>query len=82
MFVIPVADVLSSLSSVQSVSTPDAGSSAATPDASLQPSSHVSSKKKTPQLTSVSVQSTSIPPKETVVYTKQTQTTHASTERD
>uniref|UniRef100_A0A0K8SZJ5 Uncharacterized protein n=1 Tax=Lygus hesperus TaxID=30085 RepID=A0A0K8SZJ5_LYGHE len=75
--------VLSSLSSVPSVTTPEAGSATATPDASLQPASQASSgKKKSPQLMVVSVQSTSIPPKETVVYTKQTQTTQASTERD
>uniref|UniRef100_A0A0A9VY03 Cytoplasmic dynein 1 intermediate chain n=1 Tax=Lygus hesperus TaxID=30085 RepID=A0A0A9VY03_LYGHE len=79
----PVSDVLSSLSSVPSVTTPEAGSATATPDASLQPASQASSgKKKSPQLMVVSVQSTSIPPKETVVYTKQTQTTQASTERD
>lgn len=30
----------------------------------------------------MSVQSTSIPPKETVTYTKQTQTAHTSNERD
>ena len=39
-------------------------------------------KKKPAQLQFVSVQSTSIPPKETVTYTKQTQTTHTSNERD
>lgn len=39
-------------------------------------------KKKPAQLQVVSVQSTSIPPKETVTYTKQTQTTHSSNERD
>lgn len=35
-----------------------------------------------PQLTAVSVQTTCIPPKETLVYTKQTQTTVSGPERD
>ena len=39
-------------------------------------------RKKAPQLSVVSVQSTSIPPKEMVTYTKQTQTAHTTHERD
>lgn len=35
-----------------------------------------------PTLTVVAVQSTNIPPKETVLYTKQTQTTVSGPERD
>ncbi|XP_022189072.2 LOW QUALITY PROTEIN: cytoplasmic dynein 1 intermediate chain [Nilaparvata lugens] len=83
--VAPVADVLSSLSSVTSAGTPEQ-SSTATPDTSLQPNASpvfvTSQRKKAPQLSVVSVQTTSIPPKETVVYTKQTQTAHAPHERD
>lgn len=39
-------------------------------------------RRKTPILSVVNVQTTCIPPKETVVYTKQTQTTQTSNERD
>uniref|UniRef100_A0A1B6CBH8 Cytoplasmic dynein intermediate chain n=1 Tax=Clastoptera arizonana TaxID=38151 RepID=A0A1B6CBH8_9HEMI len=82
--VAPVSDVLSSLSSVTSVGIPEQTKNS-TPDSSLllnsaPPAS--GSRKKRPQLQVVSVQSTSIPPKEIVVYTKQTQTAHTSNERD
>ncbi|XP_070166910.1 cytoplasmic dynein 1 intermediate chain isoform X1 [Polyergus mexicanus] len=82
--VAPVSDVLSSLSSMSSL-TPEQSANA-TPDASLQPSSINSaqssaSRKKNRDLTIVSVAHTNIPPKEPVVYSKQTQTiqtTHTS----
>lgn len=84
--VAPVSDVLSSLSSVTSVGTPE-NSNNATPDTSLQlnnasPVFSGTTRKKVPQLSVVSVQSTSIPPKEMVTYTKQTQTAHTTHERD
>ncbi|XP_029661021.1 cytoplasmic dynein 1 intermediate chain-like isoform X34 [Formica exsecta] len=80
----PVSDVLSNLSSMSSL-TPEQSANA-TPDASLQPSSINSaqssaSRKKNRELTVVSVAHTNIPPKEPVVYSKQTQTiqtTHTS----
>ncbi|XP_014252015.1 cytoplasmic dynein 1 intermediate chain isoform X4 [Cimex lectularius] len=87
-------DVLSSLSSIPSIGTPeglnrsprgtpDRGSCSATPDSSLQPTQTPSQgKKKLPKLTTVSYPTTVIPPLETVVYTKQTQTAHSNTERD
>ncbi|CAG9795407.1 unnamed protein product [Diatraea saccharalis] len=74
--VAPVKDVLSSLSSMTSLTPPQTAS----PDASL-PHTDKSSlpsqggPKKPLQLQVVSVQSTDIPPKENVTYTKQTQTT-------
>ncbi|XP_076244246.1 cytoplasmic dynein 1 intermediate chain short wing isoform X12 [Calliopsis andreniformis] len=82
--VAPVSDVLSSLSSMNSL-TPEQSTNA-TPDASLQPSSISSAqssagRKKNRELTIVSVAHTNIPPKEPVVYNKQTQTiqtTHTS----
>ncbi|XP_070166913.1 cytoplasmic dynein 1 intermediate chain isoform X2 [Polyergus mexicanus] len=81
--VAPVSDVLSSLSSMSSL-TPEQSANA-TPDASLQPSSinsaQSASRKKNRDLTIVSVAHTNIPPKEPVVYSKQTQTiqtTHTS----
>ncbi|XP_025267824.1 cytoplasmic dynein 1 intermediate chain isoform X34 [Camponotus floridanus] len=82
--VAPVSDVLSSLSSMSSL-TPEQSANA-TPDASLQPSSINSaqssaSRRKNRELTIVSVAHTNIPPKEPVVYSKQTQTiqtTHTS----
>ncbi|XP_029041995.1 cytoplasmic dynein 1 intermediate chain short wing isoform X25 [Osmia lignaria lignaria] len=82
--VAPVSDVLSSLSSMNSL-TPEQSANA-TPDASLQPSSINSAqssagRKKNRELTIVSVAHTNIPPKEPVVYSKQTQTiqtTHTS----
>ncbi|XP_028050832.1 cytoplasmic dynein 1 intermediate chain isoform X3 [Monomorium pharaonis] len=82
--VAPVSDVLSSLSSMSSL-TPEQSANA-TPDASLQPSSinsaHSSAgRRKNRELTIVSVAHTNIPPKEPVVYSKQTQTiqtTHTS----
>ncbi|XP_018566271.1 cytoplasmic dynein 1 intermediate chain isoform X5 [Anoplophora glabripennis] len=74
--VTPVSDVLSSISSANSL-TPEQSRNH-TPDTSLQPSSLpnnvIAVKKKVPQLSVVAVQSTNIPPKEIVVYTKQTQT--------
>ncbi|XP_014208242.1 cytoplasmic dynein 1 intermediate chain [Copidosoma floridanum] len=82
--VAPVSEVLSSLSSANSIATPEQSINA-TPDASLQPSSINSTqsvpKKRNRELTIVSVAHTNIPPKEPVVYTKQTQTAqvvHAS----
>ncbi|XP_076221665.1 cytoplasmic dynein 1 intermediate chain short wing isoform X22 [Nomia melanderi] len=81
--VAPVSDVLSSLSSLNSL-TPEQSANA-TPDASLQPSSinsaQSSGRRKNRELTIVSVAHTNIPPKEPVVYNKQTQTiqtTHTS----
>ncbi|XP_057651442.1 cytoplasmic dynein 1 intermediate chain isoform X15 [Diorhabda carinulata] len=75
--VAPVSEVFSSISSANSL-TPEPSRNH-TPDTSLQPHSlpnNVSTaKKKIPQLTVVPVQTTNIPPKEIVVYTKQTQTT-------
>ncbi|XP_073969727.1 cytoplasmic dynein 1 intermediate chain short wing isoform X8 [Rhodnius prolixus] len=76
----PVSDVLSSLTLVPSLNSPDTGSMTGTPDTSIL--TQTPGRKKTPQLSVVSVQSTSIPPKETVTYTKQTQTAHTSNERD
>ncbi|XP_046744327.1 cytoplasmic dynein 1 intermediate chain-like isoform X22 [Diprion similis] len=76
--VAPVSDVLSSLSSMNSL-TPEQSANA-TPDASLQPSSinsvqSIPGRRKAPRdLTAVSVAHTDIPPKEAVVYSKQTQT--------
>lgn len=82
--VAPVSDILSSLSSANSL-TPD-NSINHTPDTSLQSNGLVNNvcmgKRKTPQLSVVAVQSTSIPPKEIVSYTKQTQTTPSGHERD
>ncbi|XP_058061512.1 cytoplasmic dynein 1 intermediate chain-like isoform X7 [Anopheles bellator] len=69
--VAPVSEVLSSLSSVNSATSDH--SATLTPDTSLQPSTD-GQKKKAVNLSLVSVQATNIPPKETVVYTKQTQT--------
>ncbi|XP_050067178.1 cytoplasmic dynein 1 intermediate chain isoform X4 [Anopheles maculipalpis] len=71
--VAPVSEVLSSLSSVNSATSDQ--STTHTPDASLQPSINGTSYRKKPvNLCLVSVQATNIPPKETVVYSKQTQT--------
>lgn len=75
--VAPVSEVLSSISSANSL-TPE-HSRNHTPDTSLQhnslPNNVAPVRKRTPQLSVVAVQSTNIPPKETVLYTKQTQTT-------
>uniref|UniRef100_A0A182N0U5 Uncharacterized protein n=1 Tax=Anopheles dirus TaxID=7168 RepID=A0A182N0U5_9DIPT len=71
--VAPVSEVLSSLSSVNSATSDQ--STTHTPDASLQPSINgLTYRKKPVNLCQVSVQATNIPPKETVVYSKQTQT--------
>lgn len=71
--VAPVSEVLSSLSSVNSATSDH--STTHTPDASLQPSINGQNYRKKPvNLCLVSVQATNIPPKETVVYSKQTQT--------
>lgn len=83
--VAPVSDVLSSLSSMNSL-TPE-HSRNHTPDTSLQPSSLTNTagtagRKKEPQLCVVSIQTTNIAPKETVMYTKQTQTATSGHERD
>ncbi|XP_065217505.1 cytoplasmic dynein 1 intermediate chain isoform X2 [Planococcus citri] len=84
--VAPVSDILSSLSSVASGSGDHQNSSLTTPENSLQSNAAVSqgatSKKKQTSLSVVNVQTTCIPPKETVVYSKQTQTTQSSNERD
>ncbi|XP_075232183.1 cytoplasmic dynein 1 intermediate chain short wing isoform X4 [Lycorma delicatula] len=83
--VAPVSDVLSSLSSVASTGTAEQSNSA-TPDTSLQVNSSpvftAGQRKKSPQLSVISVQTTNIPPKEMVTYAKQTQTTNAPHERD
>ncbi|XP_074034799.1 cytoplasmic dynein 1 intermediate chain short wing isoform X11 [Leptinotarsa decemlineata] len=75
--VAPVSEVFSSISSANSL-TPEQSRNH-TPDTSLQPNSLpnnvIAVRKKIPQLSVVPVQTTNIPPKEVVVYTKQTQTT-------
>ncbi|XP_054087106.1 cytoplasmic dynein 1 intermediate chain isoform X9 [Zeugodacus cucurbitae] len=73
--VAPVSEVLSSLSSVNSLTSDN--SNTQTPDASLQANMNgVGAGKKQPLNLSVyNVQATNIPPKETLVYSKQTQTT-------
>ncbi|XP_039958885.1 cytoplasmic dynein 1 intermediate chain isoform X9 [Bactrocera neohumeralis] len=73
--VAPVSEVLSSLSSVNSLTSDN--SNTQTPDASLQANMNgVGGGKKQPLNLSVyNVQATNIPPKETLVYSKQTQTT-------
>uniref|UniRef100_A0A6M2DIL6 Putative cytoplasmic dynein intermediate chain n=1 Tax=Xenopsylla cheopis TaxID=163159 RepID=A0A6M2DIL6_XENCH len=80
--VAPVSDVLSSISSVNSL-TPEQSMNH-TPENSLQPNSNqvISAKKKITSLSIVSVQATNIPPKENATYTKQTQTVNTSHERD
>lgn len=76
--VAPLSDVYSSLSSTLNSLTPEPSRNH-TPDASLQmnslPNNVIAVRKKAPQLTVVPVQTTNIPPKEVVLYTKQTQTT-------
>ncbi|XP_034247696.1 cytoplasmic dynein 1 intermediate chain-like isoform X13 [Thrips palmi] len=76
----PPSDVLSSLSSMPSLSAEHSDN--ATPDTSLTLNSASpitpASKKKSTQLSVVTVQSTTIAPKETVTYAKQTQTVTAS----
>ncbi|XP_047984282.1 cytoplasmic dynein 1 intermediate chain isoform X7 [Leguminivora glycinivorella] len=70
--VAPVKDVLSSLSSMQSLTPPQTAS----PETSLHTHSPPQAgPKKATQLQIISVQSTDIPPKENVTYAKQTQTT-------
>ncbi|XP_032580687.1 cytoplasmic dynein 1 intermediate chain isoform X13 [Drosophila sechellia] len=73
--VAPVSEVLSSLSSVNSMTSDN--SNTQTPDASLQATVNGQSggKKQPLNLSVYNVQATNIPPKETLVYTKQTQTT-------
>ncbi|XP_016983516.1 cytoplasmic dynein 1 intermediate chain isoform X5 [Drosophila rhopaloa] len=73
--VAPVSEVLSSLSSVNSMTSDN--SNTQTPDASLQATvnGQSSGKKQPLNLSVYNVQATNIPPKETLVYTKQTQTT-------
>nr|XP_022910984.1 cytoplasmic dynein 1 intermediate chain-like [Onthophagus taurus] len=81
--VTPVSEVLSSISSAQSLTPNDSRNH--TPDTSLQPNSlpnNVGHKKRMPTLTLVPGQPTNIPPKEVVVYTKQTQTNVSGPERD
>lgn len=79
--VAPVSEVLSSLSSVNSVTSDH---SLQTPDASLQPNlnGQSSKTKKAPTLSVVQVQVTNIQPKENVTYTKQTQTTSSGTHHE
>ncbi|XP_017141046.1 cytoplasmic dynein 1 intermediate chain isoform X18 [Drosophila miranda] len=73
--VAPVSEVLSSLSSVNSMTSEN--SNTQTPDASLQATVNGQNggKKQPLNLSVYNVQATNIPPKETLVYTKQTQTT-------
>uniref|UniRef100_A0A2M4A4Q6 Putative cytoplasmic dynein intermediate chain n=2 Tax=Anopheles triannulatus TaxID=58253 RepID=A0A2M4A4Q6_9DIPT len=79
--VAPVSEVLSSLSSVNSATSDH--SATHTPDVSLQPTVNGSSNRKKPvNLCVVSVQATNIPPKETVSYSKQTQTNSSGGLRD
>ncbi|XP_031627610.1 cytoplasmic dynein 1 intermediate chain isoform X2 [Contarinia nasturtii] len=84
--VAPISEVLSSLSSVNSMASDTSVN--ATPDGSLQPASLNGtsarpSKRSTTSLSVVSVQATEIPPKETVTYSKQTQTANTGgVERD
>ncbi|KAJ9582737.1 hypothetical protein L9F63_022919, partial [Diploptera punctata] len=79
--VAPVSDVLSNLSSLSL--TPE-HSNNATPEPSLQSHSTPpsSGRRRGTQLSVVSVQSTNIPPREMVTYTKQTQTLSSGHERD
>nr|CAD7454622.1 unnamed protein product [Timema tahoe] len=78
-----VNNVVTNRSNLSSL-TPD-HSNSNTPDSSLvitsTPASNFS-KKRNVSLTVVSVQSTNIPPREMVTYTKQTQTAHGGHERD
>ncbi|XP_037028502.1 cytoplasmic dynein 1 intermediate chain isoform X5 [Bradysia coprophila] len=82
--VAPVSEVLSSLSSVNTVGSDTSNN--ATPDGSLQPLSltgQTGGRKKAVSLSMTTVQATNIPPKETVLYTKQTQTSSTGgVERD
>lgn len=80
--VAPVSDVLSSLSSLSSL-TPE-HSANATPESSLQlhTTPPAVSKRRGCHLSVVSVQSTNIPPREMVTYSKQTQTASSGHERD
>ncbi|KAM8719852.1 hypothetical protein ACLKA7_005987 [Drosophila subpalustris] len=73
--VAPVSEVLSSLSSANSLTSDN--SNTQTPDVSLQATvnGQGSGKKQPLNLSVYNVQATNIPPKETLVYTKQTQTT-------
>ncbi|XP_037936947.1 cytoplasmic dynein 1 intermediate chain isoform X10 [Teleopsis dalmanni] len=72
--VAPVSEVLSSLSSVTSITSDN--SNTQTPDASLQTNMNGvnGSKKNSLNLSIYNVQATNIPPKEMLVYSKQTQT--------
>ncbi|XP_064548727.1 cytoplasmic dynein 1 intermediate chain isoform X23 [Drosophila montana] len=71
----PVSEVLSSLSSANSLTSDN--SNTQTPDVSLQANvnGQGAGKKQPLNLSVYNVQATNIPPKETLVYTKQTQTT-------
>ncbi|XP_032593741.1 cytoplasmic dynein 1 intermediate chain isoform X10 [Drosophila grimshawi] len=73
--VAPVSEVLSSLSSANSLTSDN--SNTQTPDVSLQATVNGQGvgKKQPLNLSVYNVQATNIPPKETLVYTKQTQTT-------
>ncbi|XP_034474944.1 cytoplasmic dynein 1 intermediate chain isoform X10 [Drosophila innubila] len=74
--VAPVSEVLSSLSSANSLTSDN--SNTQTPDVSLQATTvngQGVGKKQPLNLSVYNVQATNIPPKETLVYTKQTQTT-------
>ncbi|XP_050088427.1 cytoplasmic dynein 1 intermediate chain isoform X3 [Anopheles aquasalis] len=82
--VAPVSEVLSSLSSVNSSQCSASDYTAmTTPDTSLQVNANGSSSGKKPvKLSLVTVQVTNIPPKESVSYSKQTQTNSSGGLRD
>jgi len=74
----PVAQVVDNISSLP----PSDVSSTSTPDTSLKPDAALSPrlKRRKPQLSVVAVQTTNIPPKEAVTYTKNTQTLESGTD--
>jgi len=76
----PVAQVVDNISSLPP-SLSDV-SSTSTPDTSLKPDAALSPrlKRRKPQLSVVAVQTTNIPPKENVTYTKNTQTLESGTD--
>jgi len=76
----PVAQVVDNISSLPP-SLSDV-SSTSTPDTSLKPDTALSPrlKRRKPQLSVVAVQTTNIPPKEAVTYTKNTQTLESGTD--
>jgi len=74
----PVAAVVDNISSLPP-SLSDLSSSS-TPDSSLKPELLLSPRRKKPTLSLVAVQTTNIPPKENVSYTKNTQTEESGTD--